>query len=287
MRRKFIFIVNPIAGDGYNIKRLNALIELYKSVYDFKIIETKRREPIRNYIGSIDRKSLIVAVGGDGTVNAVAQYCYETNRPMSIIGLGSGNGLARHLELNLDPFLAFKQILNGKERKIDIGFLNKVCFFNVAGLGFDGYVAHLFDIDKKRGFLAYVKAFIKALNEFKSFHFELDIDGTIINSKGFLITIANGSQYGNNIFIAPEAKLNDGLFDIVILKYIGWRNLLYLILKMRSKKLAKFKSVSYFKGKKIIINKFECNHAHIDGEPMLLKSSSSIELVADGLTIIK
>ena len=280
-------IVNPIAGYGQSLSVAEQIFEWYKEEVALELIPTAQDKSIADIIGEVNADDVIVAMGGDGTINMVGRYCYEHQLRMGIIPTGSGNGLARHLELSLTPFIAFRNIIDGKDSIIDIAQWNKEFFFNVAGIGFDGYVAHLFNASKQRGFGTYVRAIHKAIRSFEKGYYELEIDGKVINTDAVLISFANSSQYGNDTYIAPGAKLGDGLLDIVVVKKINWWNVFRLGMMIKSKKLERAKSVSFYKGKRIIINKFDSSYAHIDGEPLKAENSIAITVIPKALRIIK
>ena len=126
---------------------------------NFDIIYTKTIKTVEENLNelNLDNWDIIVAAGGDGTVNETARAIINKNIYLGIIPLGSGNGLARHLKIPINHVNALKKILNGSPRDIDIGFFNSQPFINMAGIGFDGFVAGLFSGSEKRGLKTYAQ----------------------------------------------------------------------------------------------------------------------------------
>lgn len=160
----------------------------------------------------------VVAVGGDGTVNEVAQGLIGTPAAMGIIPKGSGNGLARHLHIPLQADLALKCLFTSEVMAMDTFRMNGRLSLNVSGMGFDGYIADLFRLDKTRGLQGYTRLVLNEFLRYPEFDAVLRIDEAEFQKRGFVIAIANSSQYGNNAKIAPSASVRDGLLNISILK---------------------------------------------------------------------
>ena len=160
----------------------------------------------------------IVAVGGDGTVNEVAQGLLATPAALGIIPTGSGNGLARHLGIPLRVSLAMKCLFTSQAIAMDTFRLNGRLSLNVSGIGFDGYIADLFGMDKTRGFQGYTRLVLNEFRQFPEFDARITNGKNELDRKAFVIAIANSSQYGNNAKIAPTASICDGLLNISILK---------------------------------------------------------------------
>jgi YegS/Rv2252/BmrU family lipid kinase len=171
---------------------------------------------------------LVVAWGGDGTVNGAASAVAGTKVPLAIIPGGSGNGLARDLAIPLRPADAFAIAARGATRAIDAGDLHGSLFFNVAGIGFDARIAaRLAMPGARRGLLGYIIATIGELRVYEpgsySIHNAFDVDGRshmadIIDHPALFIALANSRQYGNGAQIAPSALLDDGMMEIVVVE---------------------------------------------------------------------
>jgi len=209
----FHFIVNPNAGSK-NKAKYTKLIQLIKSNDAHIIWETT--EPLE----AVDfaKKALdegatrIIAVGGDGTINEVASVLVGKSISLGIIPVGSGNGLARHLNIPLNYKKAFQKALVGATIKIDVGHINDKPFFCTAGVGFDAAVAHQFANSKGRGLLNYIKATIITLFKYKPI--QVSVNNAPVENI-FSLSIANANQFGNNAFISPFSNIQDGQLELV------------------------------------------------------------------------
>jgi YegS/Rv2252/BmrU family lipid kinase len=162
---------------------------------------------------------LVVAWGGDGTMNEVASELAFSGAALGLMPSGSGNGLARELGLPLDPPAALEVAFGSTERVIDAGELDGHLFFNLAGIGLDARVAHRFAQDGlvRRGFARYLEIAMRELVTFEADEHTITFDGVeTVRERAMLIAIANGRQYGNNARIAPHARMDDGRLDVVV-----------------------------------------------------------------------
>jgi YegS/Rv2252/BmrU family lipid kinase len=162
---------------------------------------------------------LVLAVGGDGTVNEVAQGLLGSPAALGIVPVGSGNGLARALRIPLRPEPALAALESGARRRMDVGFLNGRLFLNVAGVGFDAVVGHAFHERGKRGgrrgFLGYVRLCLLELRTYRSPRLAIEVPPERLELEAFVLTFANGPQYGAGAVINPGAKLDDGRLEVV------------------------------------------------------------------------
>lgn len=160
----------------------------------------------------------VIAVGGDGTVNEVAQALLDSRACMGIIPKGSGNGLARHLGIPTRFTDALSCLFTNEVFAMDTFRMNNKLSVNVSGIGFDGYIADLFGTDNLRGFQGYTKHVVNEFMRFREFEATIDTGQQALTRKAFVIAIANSSQYGNNALIAPGASVCDQLLNVSILK---------------------------------------------------------------------
>jgi YegS/Rv2252/BmrU family lipid kinase len=165
--------------------------------------------------------STIVAWGGDGTMNEVGTAAAFTQASVAIVPSGSGNGLARELRIPFNPDAALNIALSGRDRVIDAGEIDGRLFFNVAGIGLDARVAHRFAADglEQRGFSKYVKITLRELWSYTPDQLTITTPASSHSTSALLVAIANGRQYGNGAIVAPKARLDDGLLDVVIIKH--------------------------------------------------------------------
>jgi YegS/Rv2252/BmrU family lipid kinase len=270
MKKKICFIVNPISGIGRQ-KVIEKLINecLDRTKYDYEIAYTKAaKHAIELARDAAERKmDVVVAVGGDGSVNETAKGLVNSNTTMAIIPTGSGNGLARHLNIPLNLQKAMEVINNGNTVQIDTIQLNDHSFVNVAGIGFDAHIGWEFAKFGKRGFSSYVKVILREFPKYKAQDFELTIDGKTIKKNAYLISFANGSQWGNNAYIAPSANISDGIMDIAILSDFKLINGLAIGYRLFRRTLHLSSYLEIIKAKEVLIRQPGII-AHIDGEPI-------------------
>jgi diacylglycerol kinase (ATP) len=163
---------------------------------------------------------LVIAVGGDGTVNEVGRGLLGTGAALGIVPVGSGNGLARALRLPLRPDRALAALEAGVRRPIDVGRLNGAPFLNVAGTGFDAAVGAAFHRDggsgRRRGFLGYARLSLREVFRYRARPLVVEAEGARLDVRPFLVTFANGPQYGSGAVINPGARLDDGRLEVVV-----------------------------------------------------------------------
>lgn len=215
-----VFIINPIAGRAS--ARGNRINHVRDFIHRHRLdatIETTRRsghavELARDAVSGGAR--LVVSVGGDGTMNEVARSLRGCPALYGMIPTGSGNGLGRDLGLPMGLEQSLRVLLKGSLRTIDTGEVNGLPFFNVMGLGFDAEIGRRFNLTRRRGFLNYLIIGFRAFFVYRRERLEIDGgNGAPAMVDAFVTTVANSTQYGNNARIAPEAKLDDGLLDLV------------------------------------------------------------------------
>ena len=288
MSQKIAFVINPNAGIKKKIniiefikthfsKHISSDFFVWKNINDFESI---KQDILK---GSY---TVVVACGGDGTVNLVASIVINTSMSLGIFPLGSGNGLARSNHIPLDLKQALKVIENGQIKKIDGCLINKQPFFCTAGIGFDALIANKFACSTKRGFMTYFKTTIKEFFSYTPNHYKITIDGKTFETKAFLITIANAGQWGNDVYIAPEAQLNDGILNISILKPFSLFSVPMIAIKLFSKKIHTSVQLQSEKGKQIDIEFSGELPVHFDGEPILIKDKISISIMPLALNLV-
>jgi diacylglycerol kinase (ATP) len=219
---------------------------------------------------------IVVAIGGDGTINEIGSILRGSNVKMGIVPIGSGNGLARHLKLPLNPVLAVKKVYEGKLMEIDTCTINDIPFFCTAGVGFDAQVAFDFSKKKKRGFLTYIKTACQTFYKYKGAHYQV-VDSNGISSKNaFAITFANAAQYGNDAIVAPESKIDDGLIDMVVLRPFSVFYALFIAIRLFTNSFSKSKFVTTIKGTEFTIKAENNLIIHFDGEPKELNTNELV-----------
>ncbi|RKD91676.1 diacylglycerol/lipid kinase family protein [Mangrovibacterium diazotrophicum] len=221
MERKYEFIVNPVAGPKDNVayfKRLKAQLKERGIAFESK--KTKRAGHAPKLVKKRLERSdaVIVSVGGDGTFNEAASVLVGTSREMAHIPRGSGNGLARMLNIPSKIEKIPDYLENGVARSIDVGQINNDYFFCTCGFGFDALIAHEFSDSTTRGLWTYVTSVLKKFWRFRGVEAKFVLDGQSYAGKYFVVTFANANQFGNDAFIAPDAVLDDGYLDVIMIR---------------------------------------------------------------------
>lgn len=215
---------------------------------------------------SADGFDLVVAIGGDGTANETAQGLIGTATTFGIIPVGSGNGLAREAGIPVNIHKACHTLLQGVTRQIDVCRINNQRFFCTSGIGFDAHIAYEMSIASTRGFWRYVRLSVMESLFYKPMKVKINIDGKSMDYAAFLITFANASQYGNNIYIAPAASMSDGLIDVVVVKPFPKILLPVFGLALFFKVVHRLPFVDCFKAKEIELTLANTSDFHFDGE---------------------
>lgn len=282
------FIINPIAGGEDNIKFCQYFFQSLKEDCSFYVL-SKRGEAKEISKNLSTKEQLIIAVGGDGTVNEIASSLVNSNATLAIIPRGSGNGLARTLHI---PLKKKKEILNyllnHKIIQIDTGNINDQTFFCTAGIGFEGKIAHLFDKkeNNKRGFQQYLQLIIQQAITYKPVHAKIRIDDKIIDDDFSSICFANANQWGNNGFIAPTAKLTDGLLNVTLIKPFPITNLGVIVTALLGGYIDMIPHyVTTYKAKEIEIIEISNPEGHIDGEPYFIQPKTKISINKQSLNV--
>lgn len=271
---KTLFIINPTSGRK---KFRDTLEELIERVYPrtgnpFTIHRCERKHDLDDVIGEglANHFELIFAVGGDGTVHEIGTRLIGKEVVLGILPTGSGNGLARHLRIPLNPEEALRAVPQGRVESIDTAAVNGIPFINVAGVGFDAEVASRFASSTTRGLETYVREGLMIYSSYANEDYEIVMNGTHLHETAFLIAVANASQYGNDARIAPEASLRDGLLDLSILREGSLLAAPMLLQQLFSGRLHQSAHVKTHKAREITIRRTIPGPAHVDGEPHIL-----------------
>jgi diacylglycerol kinase (ATP) len=267
--RKYIFIVNPNAGRKQALELMDCISEFFPGSIDHEIVVWKDKHgflEIKNKI--LDGQySHAVAVGGDGTVNEVANAIRGTEIVLGIIPAGSGNGLARTLGISMHVPQALKEMITSRSIMMDCGEVNGHAFFCTSGTGFDALIGERFAKSQRRGLMSYIRIVISELFKYRATNCTLVIEGKTLERRAFLITVANAGQYGNDFFIAPEASITDGNFQIVVLKPFNFFAAFAIAYKFISKNAHTSRYTETFVASKLKIIRSDPGPIHFDGEP--------------------
>jgi len=287
--KKLRILINPIAGHGLGT-RINSFIDK-SGIQENYSVEVKTTEYPRHAYELAkaavnEGVDVVAAVGGDGTVNEVASALYETNTSLAVIPAGSGNGLARHIGMSLDPTTCLKQISTAAFDKIDSLFINNRFALNVSGYGFDGYVAWLFNKSAKRGITTYTKIGLQEYLSYPSINFTIEVNNEVIEKEAHMIVIANASQFGNAAIIAPKANLQDKLLDLIIVSRPGILELPSMMYNLFTGNLKENNYIRMIKCESFTAKSNRPVHLHIDGEANEPLSSIDVRIAPSSLRIL-
>lgn len=289
MRERILFIVNPISG-GQEKTFLPSLVDQFLDhrVFDAEIVFTEGIGHATDLAQQAihDGFNIIASVGGDGTINEIASVLESTDIRMAIIPSGSGNGLARTLNIPINKAKAIENLNYLRTKKIDSGTFNEKKFFNVAGIGFDAHISALFANHATRGFSGYIKTTLEEIRNYKAERYSLEIDGISYKREAFMISIANSTQYGNNAHISPLALLDDGLLDVCIIKPFPMYKFPLLGYKLFTKQAHQSSYIEILRGRNIKIKREEAGPIHIDGEPLIFPKEIDIAVRHLSLSLI-
>jgi diacylglycerol kinase (ATP) len=288
-KKKIEFIVNPISGTQSK-KQIVSLIEreLDTSRYDFAFRETEYagHAAILAKDAAEQHIDIVTAIGGDGTVNEVARSLTHTDSALAIIPCGSGNGLARHLQISMEPRAAIEVLNRGVVKKLDYGTINEQPFFCTCGVGFDAFVSYKFANSTKRGMLTYLENALREILKYKPETYELEDEAGEYKYKAFLIACANASQYGNNAYIAPNASMSDGLMDVTIMEPFTMIEAPQIAFQLFNKLIDKNSRIKTFQCKRLTIHRKEQGVIHYDGEPLMTGRDMEVILREKGLNVV-
>jgi len=236
---------------------------------------------------NIDKYDIIVAVGGDGTINEIGQVLAGTEIALGIIPTGSGNGLARTI-LKMSPSIMKSiQIINALNfRHIDMGLINGRPFFNMAGVGFDADVAHRYNKMKRRGFFSYIATVASLYFSYRSRTYEILNESGAFSVNAFLISFANSSQWGYNAHICPGADTADGMLGITIVRAFPKVIIPFLAWRLFAKTINNSRFVQTFIARSIQVRAFGEIIGHIDGNAVVFHDNIKVEIVQNSLKVI-
>ena len=287
-QKNVLFIVNPISGvcKNNNIQtKANQLLDLNRFNLKFKLTECVGHAAVLAQQAVIEGVDIVVAVGGDGTVNEVAKALVNSSVAMAVIPIGSGNGLARHLKIPCNVDGALRLMNEGRVQLIDTGAIAGRFFVGAAGLGFDALIASRFSGVRRRGFLTYAALFVRYYFSYKPKTFSLIGLAQDIGSECFVFSFLNSSQYGNGTVISPKSVIDDGFLEVVSIKKLP----LYL-LPIYAYRLFRgtLKNDRYYNSFSIKTLSVEVENAvaHVDGEVLVLPNAFEVKVFEKSLWVV-
>lgn len=288
-KKRIAFVINPISGTQSKSSIVNQVGELIdKEQFEAEMVFTEYAGHATRIAAERAEKGYfaVVAVGGDGTINEIARSLVHTQTALGIIPCGSGNGLARHLQIPMEVKGALQVINGAKTTQIDYGKINEVPFFCTCGVGFDAFVSLKFSQAGKRGPLTYLEKMLQESLRYKPETYELEMDGISSHYQAFVIACGNASQYGNNAYIAPHASLSDGLLDVTILEPFNMIEAPSLAFQLFNRSIDQNSHVKSFRCRSLRILRKKPGVVHFDGDPMMAGEVVEVHILPKELNVI-
>ncbi|MGB0403711.1 MAG: diacylglycerol/lipid kinase family protein [Salibacteraceae bacterium] len=288
--KSFVFIVNPVSGNGNRQAAIKDIKQSFEGLdYTLRLTEYAKHATEIAHEYRDAPNTVVCAVGGDGSLNEIARGLVNSNTPMGLIPVGSGNGLARHLKIPLTVKGAIEVIKKDREIDIDTGYMNNEAFIVTCGVGFDAEVSYNFAQRSTRGLLGYVKESIMLFPTYKAKKYKVTANGISKEREAFSISVANASQYGNDAVIAYEASVTDGLIDLCIIKKYPKVFGPQIGISLFMSNLHNSRFYRGLQTEHILIeslnNETEC-HAQIDGESIIMQYPIEIKVSPGSLKVI-
>lgn len=288
--RTITILANPISGVRHDKKQLAEEIARRAKTYGFDsvICYTQGRGDATGIARQAveNNHAMVVVLGGDGTVNEAASGLLNSQVSLGIVPLGSGNGLARTLSIPTKVEKACDVLFEGKAVLADAGRVNDRLFFLVVGIGFDAAVSEGFDNFHRRGFLSYFYVGLREFFNYVPCELHISFAEKNINSRPFMVAVANGQQYGNNALIAPHAQINDGKFDLVVVnRFTIWQALTQFY-KIFIGRIRDFEEVDFYRADKIRIERAAAGIVNVDGEACQLEATLDISIIPKALKVV-
>lgn len=288
-KTRILFIANPIAGTHDKRSIIESLPHyLPRERFQWEVVWTEHRGHAAEIAlqAAEDAFDVCAAIGGDGTVNEVARSLCHTQTALAIIPMGSGNGLARHIQIPMNPDKALEVLARCDIKALDYGIINNIPFFCTCGMGFDAFISEKFATSGKRGLITYIENTLKGGLSYEPETYELELDGQKEHYKAFLIACGNASQYGNNFYITPQASMSDGLLDVTIIEPFNVIKAPQIVMQMLNKTLDTNSHIRTFQCRSLHVHRSLPGVIHFDGEPAEAGTDIEIRLVPKGLQVV-
>lgn len=287
---KVRFIFNPYSGRNRKNPYLyeRAIEFIARERLDGTIVRTERprhgTELAKEAVD--DGCALVVAIGGDGTMNEVADGLVGSAATFGLIPCGSGNGLGRHLGIRKPGHGAFRTLIHGRPMAIDTGLVNGFSFFNAMGLGFEADIAVRFSRQTNRGLAGYVRVGVPSFFNHHPERCVVHHAGNATHVHAFTLAVMNSDQYGNDARVAPGAKLDDGRFELVSVPRVGFFGACGMLYRLGTDSFDQVKAVTRIGGSEFVIEREKAGWIHTDGEPRATTSKLEITLKPKSLRIM-
>lgn len=286
---KILFLINPksgVGGKGSIVRSIRDLVDKNKYIVDIKKTQYVAHATELAKDAVARGVNIVVAVGGDGTVNEVARALIDSETALGIIPCGSGNGLARHLGIPIDIRGAIEFLNKAVPVKVDYGKINNIPFFCTCGVGFDALVSSSFARGTRRGLLGYMNQTLVDWLNYKPEIYEIESESFKKKYKAFLIACGNASQYGNNAYISPNASMSDGLLSVTILEPFTAADVPIILGQLFGRSLTRNGHIKTLEAKWLRIKRHNPGPVHFDGEPTDMDAEIVVEIVSLGLSVM-
>jgi diacylglycerol kinase (ATP) len=269
-------IANPVAGKGAGQRALDKLRILLKSRGIDYVVTITEHVGHATELARAAEGNMVVAVGGDGTINEVVNGLVGSGKALAVIPAGSGNDFVKALGVPKDVAAAFGKIVEGKRLNVDVGVVAcgptgsthlSRCFINGVGIGFDAAVAaQTKKIKHLSGFAVYLVAVLQTLGRYRSPVFNVTVDEWHRAAQQLLIAIGNGPCAGGGFFLTPRAEIDDGQMDVCLVDDVSILRILTIMPLVMMGKHLKAKEVKYLRGRRLSISSSDGFYVHADGE---------------------
>lgn len=262
---KILFVINP--GSGNNSTDWQAVISDFFKDQPMEIALLQldgacSSQPVKDKLSSY-KPDRVVAVGGDGTVKLVAECIINSGLPLGIVPAGSANGMAKELGIPTAIPEALELLTGGDVSDIHLVKINKEICIHLSDIGFNAFVIKKFETSAGRGMWGYIKASWKVLWEHSKMLVEIEVDGSAVKKMAAMVVVANATKYGSGALINPEGKLDDDVFEVIVVKKISFAEIFKMLVTHLSYDPAK---TEVFQAKSLHIRSRRKAHFQVDGE---------------------
>jgi YegS/Rv2252/BmrU family lipid kinase len=264
-------LANPSAADGRSLECLDIVrATLEERGAEYRMATPSGRDAAREVAReAAQRGETVAAVGGDGTIGLIAGALRGTPGRLAVIPAGRGNDFARVLKIPTDPAEAARVALDGEEKVVDVGDVDGETFVCIASLGFDSDANRIANEAKLvKGNLVYLYAALRALIGWKHASFHVVVDGQAHDVRGWSVAVANSKAYGGGMFLAPQAELDDGLLDVVLISESNKRTFLKDLPKVFKGTHTENPRVTMLTGQKVQLSADRPFEIYADGDPI-------------------
>ena len=283
--KKLLFVINPGSGNGsidWHSEIKNAPSLQAHQVILFDLPQPCSLDKVHEKIMA-DKPDIVVACGGDGTIKLVAECILDRKMVMGVLPAGSANGMAKELGIPSTAPEAIELLVTGVPQEIHAIRINKELCIHLSDIGFNAYVVKRFESGKGRGMWGYIKAAWHVLWNHSKMQVKLHIDDAYVTEEAAMIVIANATKYGSGALINPLGRLDDGLFEVIVLKKVSFGEIFKMIVTHQpfdpeKTRVLQTRSLRMQSKQKV--------HFQVDGEYLGKTNAVEAELLKDALQII-